>query len=353
MQIFGTSQGWQKTNVVVQPGERITVRAAGWIKFAARVPFSNGFPRNPDGADEHGAKEVAGPQWPAPNLVRNSLVLRVGNWVVQAGSSFSGVAPVGGVVELTNNDDQSGDNDGAWNVELSVARPRLHQQGLVLVQGAQAQRNLPFIQKHRDQFLSWMQAFQPQIAVESCEVVPFRSSEPIPAFSSGHPHIYDPKMAPWLQKGTPGLDLSRYQFIFLVFDQGQGPQPGARGYTWGLWRYSTIPYWLNPGDDAQNKLLGEVMLHEYIHQFDGFLADAGVPQAIDPDTLGTYRNFAPFFAPPPHSAPIIPGETPPEVMLAFYKGLLNVMDTRTPAQPALFSPIPIQRLDGRFGKWMA
>jgi hypothetical protein len=159
----------------------------------------------------------------------------------------------------------------------------------------------------------------------------------------------------WLQKGTPGIDLKKYHFIFVIFDQGQNTGSGPRGLTFGLWRYSTVPFWLAPGANNQNKLLGEVMLHEYIHQFDGFLESVGVPRAISPDELGIFRNYPPFYAPPPYAPPILPNEEPQQVMLAFYKGLLNVLDTRkSPTEPnPRFEPIPIQKLDGRFGRWMA
>lgn len=108
----GNVQGWRRTNITVSKGDEIRGAAQGWITFFV------GYDRNPDGKDKNGNTEIAGPSHPAPNRTRNSLVLRIGGEIVQAGTQFRFTCPSSGELEMSNNDDYSGDNFGQWTIQF-------------------------------------------------------------------------------------------------------------------------------------------------------------------------------------------------------------------------------------------
>jgi len=115
----GRTQNWLNTGLRVRRGEQLHVTAAGNIRFASRVPFSNGFIRDPDGRDERQQIQRADPGWPAAGLIRNSLVLRVsGGAPFQGGTNQLINIPADGVLELSNNDNDASDNADAWSVSL-------------------------------------------------------------------------------------------------------------------------------------------------------------------------------------------------------------------------------------------
>ena len=95
-------------HVTVRQGDRIRGNASGIINF-----WGGTYPRNPDGKDEHGVTETATGGCPAPGRIRNSLVFRISGVVVQGGTNFDFACPASGGVDLTNNDDFAGDNNGS------------------------------------------------------------------------------------------------------------------------------------------------------------------------------------------------------------------------------------------------
>lgn len=110
---------WIDTGIDLNADDIVNISATGWVYFARFGPW--GFPRNPDGSDENGKKEIAnGSQWPASGYTRNSLVFRVGNNIFQGGcnTQFKVVAP--GRLFATNNDDQTLDNSGQWDITILV-----------------------------------------------------------------------------------------------------------------------------------------------------------------------------------------------------------------------------------------
>ena len=111
----GTQDGWVATGVTVEDGQRVLVTASGVVHF-----WVIGYPRDPDGRDEHNAKEIAKSGWPAPGLTQNSLVFRVStrpDLTLQGGTNASFVCPAGGELEMSNNDNLCADS-GHWDITL-------------------------------------------------------------------------------------------------------------------------------------------------------------------------------------------------------------------------------------------
>lgn len=121
--LIGTTQGWADTGISLDKGDTLRVTAQGIIKFASKVPGSNGYPRDPDGRDEHGNIEWAGAGWPAPGKIRNSLVLQIGGIVEQGGTFKEIKIQQAGSLQICNNDDNSHDNDGYWTIKFEVKKP--------------------------------------------------------------------------------------------------------------------------------------------------------------------------------------------------------------------------------------
>ncbi len=114
-------------NLLVKKGQIVKIWAYNTdIKFAKHASW-NGYPRNPNGEDEHGNTERATPNHPAPNCTKNSLVVRVGTGeFIQCGVSPVGFAArTEGSLYVTNNDDVCTDNEGYWTVNISVEDPPL------------------------------------------------------------------------------------------------------------------------------------------------------------------------------------------------------------------------------------
>lgn len=112
----GTQQGWVGTGITVTMGDEIQVTASGKIRF-----FAIGYERDPDGKDEHGKEEVAPDGHPAPGLIRNSLVFRIGNKLLQGGTNKKLTVFGSGELEMSNNDDYCRDNGGSWNIKVTCS----------------------------------------------------------------------------------------------------------------------------------------------------------------------------------------------------------------------------------------
>lgn len=112
----GTQQGWVSTGIRVNMGDEIHVTASGKIRF-----FAIGYERDPDGKDEHGKEEVAPNGHPAPGLVRNSLVFRIGDKLLQGGTNAKLIVLESGDLEMSNNDDYCRDNGGSWNIRVTCS----------------------------------------------------------------------------------------------------------------------------------------------------------------------------------------------------------------------------------------
>jgi hypothetical protein len=125
--VHGNIYGFQNTRISVNKGDKVTVTASGRILFwrpPAVPPIGNGYPRDPDGRDENGVQErpasAYGPNHPAPDFIKNSLVLRIAGHLIQGGRQLTFFAPASGVIEVTNNDNDCVDNQEYWTGAIKV-----------------------------------------------------------------------------------------------------------------------------------------------------------------------------------------------------------------------------------------
>jgi hypothetical protein len=73
--------------------------------------------------DADGINNAATPGYPFPGMRPLSLILRVGGQPFQGGTNVTFTAPLGGSLEVCANDDNMGDNRGAWGINLDVDYP--------------------------------------------------------------------------------------------------------------------------------------------------------------------------------------------------------------------------------------
>jgi hypothetical protein len=66
------------------------------------------------------ANSVAPASFPAPGMKKYSLILKVGQQVVQGGTAMNFTTNQGGPLEVCVNDDNLGDNSGAWGIKFTV-----------------------------------------------------------------------------------------------------------------------------------------------------------------------------------------------------------------------------------------
>lgn len=114
----GQQHGWVETGLNIQANEWLLVKAGGEIDFAK--PAGK---RGPDGRDETGQFEIADDSHPAPGFRKNSLVMGVSGWMDHTDVLMAARVPVKGPVYMTHNDNESGDNDGHWWVDVRRWRP--------------------------------------------------------------------------------------------------------------------------------------------------------------------------------------------------------------------------------------
>ena len=103
------------THMTVAAGQSIRIAAQG------KVDFGGGFAGIGDlklSAD--GENQAAGSDYPAPNLRKNSLVVRIGDVYYQGGVDKTFVSATSGGVVLRTNDLNSSDNSSGWDVQVAI-----------------------------------------------------------------------------------------------------------------------------------------------------------------------------------------------------------------------------------------
>jgi hypothetical protein len=352
MYVIGQNQGWTKTGIKVIKGDTISMHSSGIILFAKNVPGSNGYPRNPDGLDEHNKYEIAPSGWPAQGYRRNSLVFRIGSWLAQGGTNVSFAAGATGELEVSNNDNDCGDNAGYWTVNLQVYEAPnrgINQSMLVVLHGAKSIGNKSAIEAQLRMFLATLNrnagsnlkikyqfaVLPPSFRINSLDV-------------NNYPNFNDAAMRTHLEKALAGIgcNVNAYHSVFFLFDNGiDGANTiNAAGLSWAWYKSTAIP--------IQNTIasLNELILHEYLHHLDYYFDKQGEQDFINPDcwtgvsgTAFCRRNYSthPNFSKPPK---------PTE--LAFYEGTLKYIDKgKNTSGSDLLYLVNYRRLDGVFGYW--
>lgn len=109
------NQQWTDTGLTVRRGDRISFQSSGTIKYGTSDDMSAG----PDGAS--GASALRGPQFPVAASPVGALIGRVGNSTpFPIGSNSAPITmPADGRLYLGVNDDNFGDNSGAFAVVMT------------------------------------------------------------------------------------------------------------------------------------------------------------------------------------------------------------------------------------------
>lgn len=346
MQFLGNFQGWCNTGIRIAAGDRLQVLANGTIYFAMGT-----YPRNPDGRDEQGKQEIAPANWPAGGKIRNSLCLRVGNWVWQGGSYVDVPVPVSGMLEITNNDDQAGDNKGFWNITFNVnpsAPGRLFQQTLFVVIGSNAINSYQTQTLIKDQ----INLFENFIYKHSKnQLVVATKHIALPGFTvagynkSNFPNIDDPLVRSQVLAAIAkqGLNPDSFNNIFILFDELYNLNPGDGGLTWGWFKFTAVPWYWNTHVFANN-VLWEYFVHEYLHHIDYYFQELGQDSFINPDCRTGGAKCKQNYSLLPEFKKAA-GE-PLSDNAAFYRGCLQFTDTNMGLRMPNF-----RTLDARFGRW--
>lgn len=110
---------WTDTGLNIRKGDRVAFRTTGAIRFGTSEDMSAG----PDGSASPNAPR--GPQFPVPEMPVGGLIGRVGNTPFAIGSNSAPIImPADGRLYLGVNDDNYGDNSGAFGVVVSVQARR-------------------------------------------------------------------------------------------------------------------------------------------------------------------------------------------------------------------------------------
>jgi hypothetical protein len=351
----GNSHGWIDTKIRVFKGDTVQVRASGTIKFG-NIPGTNGYPRNPDGRDEKGKTEIAPGMNPATGFIRNSLVLKVGNRILQGGSNTTLVIPENGMLLMCNNDNFVSDNSGAWTVNFSIqpGLRTLRQDILIVIQGKNciaAEKNSQAIFKQAQQFERFCEGFsgnrlELNIQTRLLEGFTIKHYEAgnFPDFNNAN-MLSDLRTA--LQK--QGVTMDSYHAFIFIFDQSQnGKAPGYGGLSWAWNKAAAIPWWTDPTKTFANNLLSEYMLHEYLHHMEHYFPKAGVNNFIDIHCWNGINTADPKKTTCKRVYNMVPGfykSKKPGTMLEFYEGLMKYRDDGTN-----FYAVDYSKLHGLFGK---
>lgn len=337
----GTQGGWVRTGLAVRRGEIFDVQASGEIQFAW-----GGWGRGPDGTDHTGRSEAPArnwdsPQWgahPAGDCVKNSLVLRVGNTVLQGGGYRAHSAPEDGEVLVASNDNHPQDNGGAWKIHLRSGLA-LHQRLLFIVQAPALDPGITSRLRLLEQDIAGAtgRLVRPQFTVihvpqpvGANELQDYGGNLRFIAFYSRALHD--------LMTRQYRIDPRTFDAIFRLYEQPAGKPSGFMGNTWQFWSdnpdwgnakgnlpgYTGMPLQNNPPQSQSGSVL-----HEYLHMLDHRFGEAGVPQFANPDDR--FKNAIP------------PGDPNDKSHGAYYMNTLKMLENRA-------TPVPFGRLHGRFGK---
>jgi PA-IL-like protein len=111
---------WNDTGITVKRGDRVAFRTTGTISYGPAADMTS----NPDGSAAPNAPR--GPQFPVSEVPVGALIGRVGNGTpFPIGTNSSPIAmPADGRLYLGVNDDNYGDNSGAFAVVVTTQRRR-------------------------------------------------------------------------------------------------------------------------------------------------------------------------------------------------------------------------------------
>jgi hypothetical protein len=337
----GTQANWMSTGVAVRRGEIFDVRASGEIQFAW-----GGWGRNPDGCDHTGRSEAPARNWdskewgvhPAGSCVKNSLVLRVGNTLLQGGTYRAHSAPEDGEILVSCNDNHPQDNKGAWTVHLRTGLA-LYQQLLFVVQAPKLAPNLESQLRNLEKDIMGVtgRLLRPQFRivhvpqpVSPAEFHDYGDKLRFIAFYSRafHDHMVRQHR----------LDPRAFDGIIRLYDHPASHPTGFVGNTWKFWSdnkdfgyaQGNLPgYIAMPLQTNRPDALGLAVLHEYLHMLDHRFEEVGVPQFANPDDR--WKNAIP------------PGDKADTSHGMYYMNMLRMLENRA-------TPVPFGRLHGRFGK---
>jgi hypothetical protein len=103
---------WKPTGVIVTKGQQVRITASGKIAF-----FHGGSWQFPPAGE---ATKIAGNGAPAPGLIANSLVVKAGGAPIYVGAGATITAQATTELLIAANDDFFWDNDGFWEVLITV-----------------------------------------------------------------------------------------------------------------------------------------------------------------------------------------------------------------------------------------
>jgi hypothetical protein len=108
------------TPLTVKQGDRIQLQSSGSVDFGGAV-----FGAGPPKLNADGYSQKTPPDYPAPNLRKNSLIIKIGNNWYQGGTNKSFVTAVSGAIQLYINDSDPRNNTGTWKIYLNIVKPVL------------------------------------------------------------------------------------------------------------------------------------------------------------------------------------------------------------------------------------
>lgn len=345
--------GWIPTGLNLKQGDRLIITAHGRISF-----WAYNYVRTPDGLDEHGQFQPAEANCPAPTLRRNSLVFRIGGWVFQGGSSVEVIVQQNGPLEMSNNDNMSGDNDGCWQIALSVgAVGRLETRMLVVLQSPSITHHnqwTPYIETV-EQYRRCVYAFSNQrhVVHVTHAILPQGVSEE--EYADYDMPNWSARFQSWVNQWCASNKQAPFDAVCRLYEYGDphhSHKPKMGALTWGAYRYTCIPLEYGfqnvPGAPMpqlvpqQLGTLRDLLVHEYLHHLDHHAQQAGVTEFVDPDKMLPYAADVNFNN---HTA-LTPSLATTREMI-FYERTMRWIDTR-PVREA----VPYALLDGRLGRWV-
>ena len=104
-----------KTSLNARKGDTIKITSTGIVDFGGAV-LGIGAPK----LDANGDFATTPQNYPAPNLRKNSLIIKIGDKWYQGGTGTSFIASTEGSIQLYANDNDPGNNTGAWKVFANV-----------------------------------------------------------------------------------------------------------------------------------------------------------------------------------------------------------------------------------------
>ena len=105
---MNANQPWTDTGITVKKGDRVSFQATGQIKFGQGATQT---------APPDGNNDVKNPAFPVPTNGVGTLIGKVGNSVAfPIGSNVTVTMPADGRLMLGINDNEFGDNSGAYSV---------------------------------------------------------------------------------------------------------------------------------------------------------------------------------------------------------------------------------------------